>query len=144
MSRSGVLDRIDVLLSTITDPAFAAVIRAEPLALSGTPVLAFWVQARTSGWQTLTNIGSTTTVMVRAYFRLQASADVRESIELALWDSMVEVDTKLRSDANLAGNCTDSTVGSASVSTLDMGGALYRTATIPFEVQIYEEVSIAP
>ena len=144
MSRSGVLDRIDVLLSTITDPAFAAVIRAEPLALSGTPVLAFWVQARTSGWQTLTNIGSTTTVMVRAYFRLQASADVRESIELALWDAMVEVDTKLRSDANLAGNCTDSTVGSASVSTLDMGGALYRTATIPFEVQLYEEVSIAP
>ena len=144
MSRSGVLDRIDVLLSTITDPAFAAVIRAEPLALSGTPVLAFWVQARTSGWQTLTNIGSTTPVMVRAYFRLQASADVRESIELALWDAMVAVDTKLRSDANLAGNCTDSTVGSASVSTLDMGGALYRTATIPFEVQIYEEVTITP
>ena len=144
MSRSGALDRIDVLLSTITDPAFVAVIRAEPLALSGTPILAYWVQARTNGWQTLSDIGSTTTIMVRAYFRLQASADVRESIELELWDSMVEVDTKLRSDANLAGNCTDSTVGSATVATLDMGGALYRTATIPFDIQLYEEVSIVP
>ena len=144
MSRSGALDRIDVLLSTITDPAFVAVIRAEPLALSGTPVLAYWVQARTNGWQTLTNIGSTTTIMVRAYFRLQASADVRESIELELWDSMVEVDTKLRSDANLDGNCTDSTVGSATVSTLEVSGSLYRTATIPFSIQIYEEVTITP
>ena len=144
MSRSGALDRIDVLLSTITDPAFVAVIRAEPLALSGTPVLAYWVQARTNGWQTLTNIGSTTTIMIRAYFRLQASADVRESIELELWDSMVEVDTKLRSDANLDGNCTDSTVGSATVSTLEVSGSLYRTATIPFSIQIYEEVTITP
>ena len=144
MSRSGALDRIDVLLSTITDPAFVAVIRAEPLALSGTPVLAYWVQARTNGWQTLSDIGSTTTIMVRAYFRLQASADVRESIELELWDAMVEVDTKLRSDANLDDNCTDSTVGNATVSTIDMGGALYRTATIPFDIQLYEEVTITP
>ena len=138
------MDRIDVLLSSITDPAFTAVIRAEPLALSGTPVLAYWVQGRTGGWQTLSNIGSTTRIMVRAYFRLQASADVRESIELELWDAMVEVDTKLRSDADLAGNCTDSTVGAAVVATLDMGGGLYRTATIPFDIQIYEEVTITP
>ena len=144
MSRSGALDRIDVLLSTITDPAFTAVIRAEPLALSGTPVLAFWVQARTNGWQTLGDIGSTTTIMVRSYFRLQASADVRESIELELWDAMVEVDSKLRSDANLAGNCTDSTVGNAIVSTMDIGGQLYRTTSTPFDIELYEEVTITP
>ena len=57
---------------------------------------------------------------------------------------MVEVDTKLRSDANLAGNCTDSTVGAATVATIDMGSNLYRTATIPFDIQIYEEVTITP
>ena len=138
------MDRIDVLLSTITDPAFTAVIRAEPLALSGTPVLAYWVQSRTDGWQTLSNIGSTTRIMIRSYFRLQASVDVRESIELDLWDAMVEVDTKLRSDANLDGNCTDSTVGAATVATLDMGGGWYRTATTPFDIQIYEEINIVP
>ena len=57
---------------------------------------------------------------------------------------MVEVDTKLRSDADLAGNCTDSTVGAATVATLDMGGGLYRTATVQFDIQIYEEINITP
>jgi hypothetical protein len=144
LSRSGALDRIDVLLSTITDPAFVAVIRAEPLALSGTPVLAYWVQARTNGWQTLSDIGSTTTIMVRAYFGSRRRRMSGRASNLELWDAMVEVDTKLRSDANLDGNCTDSTVGSATVATLDMGGALYRTATIPFDIQLYEEVTITP
>jgi len=144
VSRSGALDRIDVLLSAITDPAFTAVIRAEPLALSGTPVLAYWVHGRSNGWQTLGDIGSMTTIMVRAYFRVQASADVRESIELELWDAMVEVDTKLRSDANLDGNCTDSTVGAAIVTTMDIGGSYYRTATIPFQIEIYGDVTISP
>ena len=144
MSRVGALDRIDVLLSTISDPAFTAVIRAEPLALSGTPVLAYWMQGRTNGWQTLTDIGSTTRIMIRAYFRLQASVDVRESIELELWDAMVEIDTKLRSDANLDGNCTDSSVGAATTATIDIGGGLYRTVTIPFDIQIYEEITITP
>jgi hypothetical protein len=57
---------------------------------------------------------------------------------------MVEVDTKLRSDANLDGNCTDSTVGGATVATMDMGGSLYRTATIPFSIQLMGEVTITP
>ena len=57
---------------------------------------------------------------------------------------MVEVDTKLRSDANLDGHCTDSTVGAATVATMDMGGSYYRTATIPFEIQIYGDVTISP
>ena len=42
MSRSGALDRIDALLGTVTDPQFTAVIRGEPLSISGTPVVAFW------------------------------------------------------------------------------------------------------
>ena len=144
MTRAGALDRMDVLLSTITDPPFTAVVRAEPLALAWTPVLAFWVSARTPGWQTLSNIGSTTTIMVRAYFRMQAAADVRESIELQVWDAMVEIETKLRSDADLAGNVTDSTVGSAQVQYLTIDGAVFRCVTVPFDIQIYEEITITP
>ena len=144
MTRAGALDRIDVLLSTITDPAFAAVVRAEPLALAGTPVLAFWVQSRTPGWQTLTDIGSTTTIMVRAYFRMQPSTDVRETIEAQVWDAMVEIETKLRSDANLDGNVTDSMVGAAQVQYLTIDAAVYRVVTVPFDVQIYEEITITP
>jgi len=144
MTRAGALDRIDVLLSTITDPAFVAVVRAEPLALAGTPILAFWVQSRTPGWQTLSDIGSTTTIMVRAYFRMQPSTDVRETIEAQVWDAMVEIETKLRSDANLDGNVTDSVVGSAQVQYLTIEASVYRVVTVPFDVQIYEEITITP
>jgi hypothetical protein len=144
LTRAGALDRIDVLLSTITDPAFVAVVRAEPLALAGTPILAFWVQSRTPGWQTLSNIGSTTTITVRAYFRMQPSTDVRETIEAQVWDAMVEIETKLRSDANLDGNVTDSVVGSAQVQYLTIDASVYRVVTVPFDVQIYEEITITP
>ena len=130
MTRAGALDRIDVLLSTITDPAFVAVVRAEPLALAGTPILAFWVQSRTPGWQTLSDIGSTTTITVRAYFRMQPSTDVRETIEAQVWDAMVEIETKLRSDANLDGNVTDSVVGSAQVQYLTIEASVYRVVTL--------------
>ena len=144
MTRAGALDRIDVLLSTITDPAFVAVVRAEPLALAGTPILAFWVQSRTPGWQTLSNIGSTTTITVRAYFRMQPSTDVRETIEAQVWDAMGEIETKLRSDADLDGNVTDSVVGAAQVQYLTIDASVYRVVTVPFDVQIYEEITITP
>ena len=144
MSRSGALDRIDALLSTITDPAFVAVYRGEPLAISGTPVLAFWMTGRVNAFESLGDIGSRTTVMVRAYFRMQDSPDLRESIELAVWDAMVQIDTQLRSDADLAGNVTDSSLGPATVGYTNMGGGVFRTVSVPFEMEIYGEVTITP
>ena len=82
--------------------------------------------------------------MVRAYFRMQPSTDVRETIEAQVWDAMVEIETKLRSDANLDGNVTDSVVGSAQVQYLTIDAAVYRVVTVPFDVQIYEEITITP
>lgn len=143
MTRAGALDRIDVLLSAITDPPFTAVVRTEPMAISGTPVLAFWLQSRSNDWRTLTNIGSTTTVMIRAYFRLQNAIDVRETVEADLWDAIVQIETQLRSDANLADNVTDSNLGSATFATQQIGDGLFRTASVPFDIQIYEETTIS-
>jgi len=142
VTRAGALDRIDVLLSAISDPPFTAVIRAEPFALSGTPVLSYWMLSRSSDFRSLSNIGSNTQIMIRAYFRMQESADVRESVELDLWDAAVQIDTKLRSDANLDDNVTDSNVGSAVFGTVQVGNAWYRTVSVPFEIMIYEEVPI--
>jgi len=144
MSRSGALDRIDVLLSAITDPAFVAVYRGEPLAIAGTPVLAFWMSGRVNDFESLGDIGSRTTVMVRAYFRMQDAPNLRESIELAVWDAMVQIDTQLRSDADLDGNVTDSSLGPATVGYTNMGGAVFRTVSVPYEMEIYGEVTITP
>ena len=72
------------------------------------------------------------------------STNVRESVEADLWDAAYQIDTVLRSDANLADNCTDSNVGSATFSTEPVGNGLYRAVSVPFEIMIYEDVSITP
>ena len=127
MSRSGALAQIDTLLAAISDPAFVSVYRGEPLSISGTPVLAFWLTGRRSDFETLGDIGSRVSLTVRAYFRMQDSPDVRESIEEEVWDAMVQIDTQLRSDADLGGNVTDSSVGAATVGYQNMSGGIKRT-----------------
>ena len=144
MSRSGAIAQIDTLLLTITDPAFVAVYRGEPLAISGPPVLAFWMTGRTNAFETLGDIGSRVSVMIRAYFRMQDTPDVRESIEEAVWDSMYQIDAKLRSDADLGGNVTDSNVGAATVGYITMSGGVFRTVSVPFEMELMGEVTITP
>lgn len=144
MSRSGAIAQIDTLLSTITDPAFVAVYRGEPLAISGTPVLAYWMTGRTNAFETLGDIGSRVSVMIRAYFRMQDTPDVRESIEEAVWDAMYQIDAKLRSDADLGGNVTDSNVGAATIGYITMSGGVFRTVSVPFEMELMGEVTITP
>ena len=144
MSRSGALSQIDTRVSTISDPAFVAVYRGEPLAIAGSPVLAYWLTGRIAAFETLGDIGSRVSVMVRAYFRMQDSPDVRESIEEAVWDAMYQIDAKLRSDANLGGNVTDSSVGPATIGYVNMGGGVFRTVSVPFEMELMGEVTITP
>lgn len=96
MSRSGAIDRIDALLATVSDPAFTAVVRGEPLAIAGSPLLAFWLTSRRETAETLSNVGSTTTFTIRAYFRMQSSQDVRESLELDIWDAIYNIGSALR------------------------------------------------
>ena len=144
MSRSGAIARIDTLLSTITDPAFVAVYRGEPMAVSGTPLLAYWIEGRENTAVTLSNAGSTTRFSIRAYFRVQTSTDVRETIELELWDTMYEIDSVLRGDSNLNGECSDTRLGSADCGYVTVGGSVFRTVTVPYEVDILEDVTIAP
>ena len=144
MSRSGALARIDTLLSEISDPAFTSVLRGEPLAISGSPLLAYWITGRTSDFRTLGDIGSRTSVLIRAYFRMQDSQDVRETLEEEVWDTMVQIETKLSSDADLGGNVTDSNIGSGTVGYINMNGGVFRAVSVPYEMQILGEVTISP
>jgi len=75
---------------------------------------------------------------------MQTSADVRESIELDVWDAMVNIDTALRSDANLAGNVTDSSIGTSTTGYTEISGVAYRTVDIPYSVMLANEVTITP
>ena len=144
MSRSGAIDRIDALLTTVSDPAFVSVMRGEPLGIAGTPALAFWITSRDVDFLTLTKATSSCNFLIRGYFRMQTSADVRESIELDVWDAMVNIDTALRSDANLSGNVTDSSIGTSTTGYTEISGVAYRTVDIPYSVMLANEVTITP
>ena len=144
MSRSGALDRIDVLLGTVSDPAFTAVLRGEPMAIGGSPVCAFWVAGRQVDFLTLSDVSSLTDITIRAYFRMQISQDIREDLELDIWDAIVNMDTALRGDSDLAGNVTDMQIGEATTGFTEIGGLAFRTVEIPITLQIMGEVTITP
>ena len=144
MSRSGALDRIDALLGTVSSPSFTAVLRGEPLAISGTPMVAFWMVRRSVSFLTLADESSETEFMIRSYFRMQASADVRETLELDIWNTAVNIDSALRGDSDLAGNVQDIEIGDMITAYTDMGGVAYKTLDVPLTVQIYGDVTITP
>ena len=144
MSRSGVIDRIDALLASVSSPTFGEVLRGEPMMLSQTPSVAFWLSSREVDFLTLADSSSLTEFTIRAYWRLQVSRDIREDVELEVWNAIVNIDTALRGDSDLSGNADNIVIGTASTGYTDMGGVAYRTLEIPLSVQIMGEVTITP
>ena len=144
MSRSGVLSTIDSLIGGVSSPTFAAVYQGEPLSIPTTPVAAFWLEDHSELFTTLGDASTVATFTIRCYWRMVESPDVRETIEAEVWDAIVNIKTALRGDANLSGNCTDSNPTEASIEFEEIGGNVYRTITIGFEVEIYGEMSIVP
>ena len=138
------MDRIDARLGTVSDPSFVAVLRGEPLSIARTPTVAFWLTSREVYFMTLKDVSSFTQFTVRAYFRMQASQDVRESTELDIWDAVVNIDSALRGDSDLAGNVQDMEIGTATTAYIEIGGIVYRTIEIPLTVEIMSEVTITP
>ena len=103
--------------------------------------------ARTGQREDFTTLGDSSTIAeftIRCYWRMQASPDMRESIEAEMWDAIVGIKTALRADSNLSGNATDSRPGDASAGYIEIGGLVFRQVSIPFSVNIYGESPIVP
>ena len=144
MSRAGVLSTIDSLISGVSSPTFTAVYQGEPLQVPTTPIEAFWISSQSEDFQTLGDASTTLELMIQCYWRQQLSPNVRESIELEIYDAIVSIKTALRGDSNLSGNCTDSRPGKATVGIQVVGGTPFRTLSIPFFVDVYGEETITP
>tara|TARA_B100000745_G_C20070679_1_gene365469 strand:+ start:109 stop:543 length:435 start_codon:yes stop_codon:yes gene_type:complete len=144
LSRSGALDRIEALLDGVTDPNFIIVARGEPLSISATPMVAFWLSSREVTFLTFTNASTTTEITIRVYFRMQASQDMRGTTELDVWDAMVNIDTALRSDSNLSDNISDMEIGPCNTGYMEIGGVAYRTMDVILTLEILDEVAITP
>ena len=144
MSSAGVLSTIDSLIAVVSSPTFTAVYQGEPLQVPTTPIAAFWISSQSEDFQTLGDASTTLELMIQCYWRQQLSPNVRESIELEIYDAIVSIKTALRGDSNLSGNCTDSRPGTATVGIQVVGGTPFRTLSIPFFVDVYGEETITP
>ena len=144
MTTSGVLSTIDGILSAVTSPTFTAVYQGEPLSIPTTPIAAFWLTGHREDFTTLSDASTVAEFMIRCYWRLQTSADVRETVEVEMWNAIIAVKAGLRGDSALSGNAADSRPGDAQTGYIELGGNVYRHASIPFTVNIYSEATITP
>lgn len=144
MSRSGAIAAIDTALGTVTSPTFVSIYIGEPLSVPMTPMAAFWLTGQREDFTTLGDASTIADFMIRCYWRMQASPNVREDIEAEMWDTIVKIKTALRADSNLGGNVTDSRPGDASTGYIELGGIVYRHVSVPFSVNIYGEEPIVP
>lgn len=144
MTRAGVITSIQDAIGNVSTPVFAAVYVGEPLSIPTVPCAAFWLTNHREDFETLGDSSTTAEFVIRLYWRMQTSANVRETVEAEMWDAVVAVKTELRGDSNLGGNATDSKPGDASFGYLEISGNVYRTATIPLNVYMYGESDIDP
>jgi hypothetical protein len=144
MTRAGVLNTIDTLLGSVSNPSFAAVLRGEPLMIPTTPIAAFWLTQHEEDFTTLGDASTTAEFTIQCYWRMTSAQDVRESLELEIWDAIAGVKSALRGDAALSGNCTDSRPGFATTGYIDLSGVTFKVASIPFFIEIYGSETITP
>ena len=144
MTRAGVLNTIDSLLGSVSSPTLAAVLRGEPLLIPTTPIVAFWLTQHEEDFTTLGDASTTAEFTIRCYWRMPTAQDVRESLELEVWNAIAGIKSALRGDADLSGNCTDSRPGFATTGYIDLSGITFKTASIPFFVDIYGSETITP
>lgn len=144
MSRAGVITAIDEAINSVQTPTFPMVYIGEPLSVPTTPMAAFWLSQHSEDFTTLGDSSTVAEFTIRCYWRMQTSADVRETIEAEMWDAVVGIKTALRADSALGGNAADSRPGDATFGYIEIGGNVFRIVTIPFEVHIYAESVIEP
>ncbi len=144
MSRQGVLDAIATHLNAVTTPTFQHVIRAEPLSVPASPAVGFWYAGDSTLFESLGDVSIEERFIIRALWRIEEASQVRESVELEVWNANRAIQTALRGDSQLGGNCTDLKLAEATVGYVQIGGAVFRALTIPVAVWVYESEAIAP
>jgi hypothetical protein len=144
MTRAGVLNTIDSLLGSVSTPTFTSVLRGEPLMIPSTPIVSFWLTQHEEDFTTLGDASTIAEFTIRCYWRMPTAQDVRESLELEVWNAIAGIKSALRGDAALSGNCTDSRPGFATTGYLDLSGITFKIASVPFFVDIYGSETITP
>ena len=144
MSTSGQLSTIQTHLEGITNPTPQVVVRGEPIIINASPTFSFWLQSHSQDFETLGDRSTRLSITIRCYWRLEQAQQVKESLELEIYNAIVSIKQKLSADALLGGNCQYSICGTADSGYLEQSGITYKVITLPFDVDVYGEETITP
>tara|TARA_R110000824_G_scaffold53298_1_gene147656 strand:- start:274 stop:720 length:447 start_codon:yes stop_codon:yes gene_type:complete len=126
MSRSGALDQVDTLLSSVSgiSPSFVAVSRGEPLNIPALPWCAFWVSGL-SVIEEMTTLGDESTITeitVRSYHPASLEPGTNEKVTLEVWNAIAGIRSALLGDADLGGNAAQIHISNADVMNVEING----------------------
>jgi hypothetical protein len=146
MSRSGALDRIGVLLATVSDPALQGVTRGEPLSIPAVVWCAYYLSGQVTmpEMETFSDSSTITTVAVRLYFPAVTDPQSQGAVETDIWDGCANIRTAILGDSDLAGNVSQLKMPSATVGYEELSGVWYRTTSQPIDLWILGDTSVAP
>lgn len=140
------ITRIAAVLAAVTSPVWQRVIAGEPAQLpSGGAHVAFWYLGDSPylGGKTLGNVMVTEQFAIRAYFTFKDAPQLRENIEVLLWDAVRNIKAGLYGDADLNSLVTDLDVGDATVEWLTLNaGGIKRIVTMSLMLHDTEAESI--
>ena len=145
MTRQGVLDTIAAILAAVTTPTAQIVLRAEPLSIpSGERLAAFWYLGDATLHESLGDVQVDELFVIQWYWRIQSVADVRQTLELEVWNANRNTQAGLRADSQLGGHATDLKIDEATTGYTTVGDAAFRVLKIPIHVWVYESEPISP
>lgn len=149
MTRAGVLDTIDTLLSSSVsgmDPAFVGVSRGEPLSIPALPWVAFWLSGLSviPEMRTLGDESTITNITVRSFHPTSIETGSAEKINLEVWNAISGIRSALLSDASLSDNASQIQINDATVETSEINGVYYVQTTQTIDVWILGDTTITP
>src|SRR5581483_6860108 len=113
----------------MTNPTPSIVGVGEPVSIPVTDLfITFWFTGHDLLFETLGDVNTAEHWLFRCYWSVEPglSVDVREQIERDLWNTNENIRTKLKGDAQLAGNSTDLKIYKSTTGWQQIGGIVYR------------------
>lgn len=153
LDHAAIIDRFEAILGGVTTPVFEAVIPGEPLGLPlGGPYAAFWYLGRgagtRSGEMSLSNVMVTEQWHVECWWLREPERATFERWENDISDADQAIQTAIRGDSQLSGECSDLWVSDSSVGykSFPLGAqpnALYRSLNFTVHIEDLEGEAIA-
>jgi hypothetical protein len=147
MSRSGALSQIETLITdTVITPAFAAVVRGEPvIAPHALPMAAFYLlrQEVLTPLNSLIDESTASTFAVKTFHPSALDQNLASDIVGSVWDCVAALRTSLLADSTLDGNASLIELNSTDVSTVEFSGSWFVQSETQLVIWLLSDTTVS-